>query len=155
ASAHPVLTRRFADPEDIAEAVFQRFIGRPAYEHERHDLGNLYALWTPGYYDHLPLNMRLPDAAIRYRCVGDDGEIDEQTVSECTSVLFGDTYQLVLKPDWRKLRDPERNFDIMPSLMLTASEWQQLWLPGRVLRNVPGFYEKAVDDVLKQYLNYD
>ena len=51
-SAHPVLTRRHADPGDKAEALFHLFLGRPPFEHERADMARLYGLWHSGYYDH-------------------------------------------------------------------------------------------------------
>ena len=44
-SAHPVLTRRHADPGDKAEALFRLFLGRPPFEHERADMSRLYGLW--------------------------------------------------------------------------------------------------------------
>ena len=72
-SAHPVVVRRFAEPEDMAAEAFQLLIGRPPFDHERIDLARLYALWAPGYYNHRPLNMRLPDSAIQYRCVDEYG----------------------------------------------------------------------------------
>lgn len=147
-SAHPVLTRHYATPGDRAEGLFVLLLGRPPYENERADMARLYTLWSNGYYDHPRLQQRLPDAAIRYRCVTEDGQIDEGSKGECTSILWG-YHELVLEPDFRAVEGE------MWSGLLTADEWQKLQLPGRILAREVGFWEHAVDVVLQQYLGYD
>src|SRR6185503_12296399 len=106
ASAHPVLTRRFADPTDRAEAAFRLFWGRAPFDVERADMSRIYALWSNGYIDHPQLNMRLPDAFIRFRCLDADGNVDDNAKGECTSVLWG-YHELIFRPDIRSSQDPE------------------------------------------------
>ena len=152
-SSHPVLTRRYDNPEDRADALFFTFMGRPLLEHERVDLGRLYNLWSNGYYDHPDLQMRLPDAHIRYRCVDDEGNPDPETRAECTSVLWGYN-ELILKPDIRA-RSSTDGEPSMWSGVLTSGEWEKLQLPGRILARERAFWEALVDDVIAQYLGYD
>lgn len=147
-SAHPVLTRRYDSAGDRAEAMFQLFLGRPPLGPERSDIARLYNLWDNGYYDHPELNMRLPDADIRYRCVDDEGNVDPDTRGECTSILYGYN-ELILEPDIRA--EDGR----MWSGLLRYEEWERLQLPGRLIASQPAFWEHAVDDVLEQYLGYN
>jgi hypothetical protein len=154
-SAHPVLTRRYADPGDKAEALFSQFLGRPPFEHERADMARLYKLWHSGYYDHPQLGMRLPDAFIRFRCLDDEGKVDEVARGECASVLWGYN-ELIFTPDLRAARDPRLNNDLtMWSGLLKAEEWAKLQAPGRIIARDLAFWERAVDDVLLQYLGYE
>lgn len=148
-SAHPVLLRRYDTAGDRAEALFNLFMGRPPLGHERSDIARLYALWTNGYYDHPQLQMRLPDSYIRYRCLNDKGEIDPGSKGECTSILWGYN-ELILTPDIRTGSDSDQ----MWSGLLKPAEWAKLQLPGRLLSQEEAFWEKAVDDVLNQYLGY-
>lgn len=152
-SSHPVLTRRHDTPEDRADALFFTFMGRPLLEHERADLGRLYNLWSNGYYDHPDLQMRLPDAHIRYRCIDEEGNPDPETKAQCTSVLWGYN-ELILKPDIRA-RSENQGESTMWSGVLTADEWEKLQLPGRILARERAFWEALVDDTLVQYLGYD
>ncbi|MFO0747753.1 MAG: hypothetical protein U1F43_19125 [Myxococcota bacterium] len=145
-SAHPVITRRYATPGDRAEAAFRALLGRPPFERERSDLARLYVLWDNDYYDH-PSFGRSPDAFIRYRCVDDEGHRDPAQSGECTSILWG-YHELVLEPDLRA------EDGAMWSGLLSADEWDQLSLPGKILAGEPAFWERAVDDVLEQYLGY-
>ncbi|WP_257453089.1 hypothetical protein [Archangium lipolyticum] len=153
-SAHPVLTRRYADPGDKAEALFTHFLGRPPFEHERADMARLYKLWQSGYYDHPQLGMRLPDAFIRFRCLDDAGNVDETARGECASVLWGYN-ELIFTPDLRAARDPNLRELTLWSGLLSPEEWSKLQTPGRVLARDLAFWERAVDDVLVQYLGYD
>ena len=154
-SAHPVLTRRFADAGDKAEALFRHFLGRPPFEHERADMARLYRLWHSGYYDHPQLGMRLPDAFIRFRCLDEDGTVDEVAKGECASVLWGYN-ELIFTPDVRASRDPRLNNSLtLWSGLLTPEEWAKLQTPGRIIARDLSFWERAVDDVLQQYLGYD
>lgn len=152
-SAHPVLVRRYDTPEDRAEALFWLFMGRPPLSHERADLGRLYNLWSNGYYDHKDLQMRVPDAHIRYRCIDEAGNPDPETKSECTSVLWG-YHELIMKPDIRA-QDNTNGERTMWSGLLKSEEWELLQLPGRLLSSERAFWEALVDDVLIQYLGYD
>lgn len=154
AASHPVLTRRFADPGDTVEAVFERFVGRPPFENERADLGRLYALWEDGYNDHPQLNMRLPDAFLRFRCLTEEGEIDANRRGECASVLYGYN-EVILTPDIRAAVDVNSGVLRMWQGLITPEEWRLLQIPGRVLSRELAFWEKAVGDVLVQYLGYD
>jgi hypothetical protein len=154
-SAHPVFTRRFADPGDKAEALFLQFLGRPPFEHERADMSRLYRLWHSGYYDHPQLGMRLPDAFVRFRCLKDDNTVDEVSRGECASVLWGYN-ELIFTPDLRAARDPRIDNDLtLWSGLLTPEEWAKLQLPGRIISRDLTFWERAVDDVLLQYLGYE
>jgi hypothetical protein len=153
-SAHPVLTRRYADPGDKAEALFSHFLGRPPFEHERADMSRLYKLWHSGYYDHPQLGMRLPDAFIRFRCLDDNGQVDEVSRGECASVLWGYN-ELIFTPDLRAARDPGLRELTLWSGLLNAEEWAKLQTPGRIVARELAFWERAVDDVLMQYLGYE
>ncbi|MDY7227298.1 hypothetical protein [Hyalangium rubrum] len=154
-SAHPVLTRRHADPGDKVEALFRLFLGRPPFEHERADMSRLYRLWHSGYYDHPQMAMRMPDAYVRFRCLTEDGsEVDQVKKGECTSVLWGYN-ELVLTPDLRSVMDRQINELTLWNGLLTPDEWALMQTPGRVLSTELAFWERAVDDVLDQYLGYD
>ncbi len=153
-SAHPILVRRAADPRDRAEALFRHFLGRPPFDNERSDMARLYALWHSGYYDHAVLQMRLPDAFIRFRCLDENNEIDPQTRGECTSVLWG--YQeLILQPDIRATADRQANALTMWAGLVKPEEWARLQAPGRTIVRDVAFWEHAVDEVLMQYLGYE
>lgn len=152
-SAHPVLTRRFDTPEDRADALFWIFLGRPPLGPEHADMARLYTLWYNDYYDHPELGMRLPDAHIRYRCIDEAGNPDPGTRAECTSILYGQN-ELILKPDIRARRN-DRGERTMWSGVIKADEWEKLQTPGRLVAGMPTFWEKVVDDVLMQYLDYD
>jgi hypothetical protein len=155
ASAHPVLTRRHADPGDKVDALFTLFLGRPPFEHERADMSRLYRLWHSGYYDHEQMGMRMPDAYVRFRCLTEDGTaVDPVKKGECTSVLWGYN-EVVLTPDLRAATDRQINQLTMWSGLLTPDEWAMLQTPGRVLSQELAFWERAVDEVLEQYLGYD
>jgi len=145
-SAHPVFTRRYATSGDRAEAVFRMFLGRPPYERERADLARLYVLWDNHYYEH-PSFGRVPDAFIRPRCVTDSGERDPETAGECATVLWG-YRELILTPDLR-MQDGR-----IWAGVLSPKEWTRLQEPGRIIVSEPAFWERAVDDVLEQYLGY-
>lgn len=153
-SAHPVLTRRFATPEDRTDFAYQLFFGRPPLGSEGADMSRLYASWYPGYYDHPQLQMRLPDAHVQFPCVGDDGEVVDELRAECTSTLYGDITEVLLTPDIRARFDERGNLT-MWSGILKANEWAKLQAPGQLMATQPIFWEKAVDDVLSQYLDYD
>jgi hypothetical protein len=154
ASAHPVLTRRHADPRDTAEALFRTFLGRPPFENERADMARLYNVWQDGYYDHPYLNMRLPDAFLRFPCLDEDGNVDPELKGECTSVLWG-YHELVFQPDLRATVDLRTSRPVTWAGLLRAAEWERAQVPGRILAGDLAFWEKAVGDVLVQYLGYD
>lgn len=152
-SAHPVVMRRLDTPGDRAEFVFELFLGRPPYEHERADLARLYRLWNNGYFDH-PHVGRLPDAFIDFACVDSNGRPDASTIGECTSIQWG-YHELTLAPETKRLTRDGDQEGMMWSGFLTASEWETLQLPGRIIAREPAFWEQAVDDALEQYLGYD
>jgi hypothetical protein len=154
ASAHPIITRRFADAGDSAEAVFRLFLGRPPFDNERADMGRLYALWHDGYVEPPQLNMRLPDSFIRFRCLDENGAVDQSRKGECTSVLWG-YHELIFTPDIRASRDAEDQRLALWSGLLSPDEWTRLQVPGQVLSREVPFWEKAVSDVVVQYLGYD
>jgi hypothetical protein len=147
-SAHPVLTRRYENAADRASALFELFLRRPPFENEQADMARLYRLWDNGYYDHPSLNLRLPDSTIRYRCVTQEGTVNEVTKGECTSVLWGHR-EVILLPDVRASEGT------MWSGLLRPAEWQVLQEPGRVISQRVGFWEAAVDRVVEAYLGYD
>ncbi|MCI0569461.1 MAG: hypothetical protein L0Y66_01800 [Myxococcaceae bacterium] len=153
ASAHPVVTRRYADAGDTVEAVFRLFLGRPPFENEKADMARLFALWGDGYVDHPQLAMRLPDAFIRFRCLDEEGAVDPDSKGECASVLWGYN-ELIFTPDIRASYNPELRELAMWSGLLTGEEWAQLQTPGRILARDVAFWERAVDEVLEQYLGY-
>ena len=147
-SAHPVFVRRYDNSRDRAEALFNIFVGRPPYDDEKADMAKLYGLWSNGYFDHPELGIRLPDAFVEHRCIGEQGEIDESTSGECTSVMWGFN-RVVLKPDHRAI-DNQTWCEV-----LTEDEWKLLQTPGRILGTWPVVWEHAVEEVLQLYLGYD
>lgn len=147
-SAHPVLTRRFDDANDRAEALFDVFVGRPPYDNERADMSKLYALWSNGYFDHPEMGTRLPDAFVEHRCIGESGEVDETTAGACTSLNWGYN-RVVLLPDHRAVDNQTWAEN------LTPEEWELLQTPGRIIGQWPIVWEHAVAEVLEQYLGYD
>jgi len=153
-SAHPVLTRRHADPGDKVDALFELFLGRPPFEFERADMARVYGLWHSGYYEH-PLLGRQPDAYIRFRCLTEDRKaVDPLTRGECTSVVWG-YHELIFTPDVRAAMDQQARELVMWNGLLSADEWAQLQTPGRVLTQEIPFWERAVDEVLERYLGYE
>ncbi len=151
-SAHPVLTRRYANASDRADALFNLFVGRPPFENERADMSKLYSLWFNGYFDHPELGIRVPDAFIRHACIDEWGEVDEDTAGACTSTLWGRN-RVVLKPDYRAI-DDDGDKDTW-SENLTEDEWKLLQTPGRIIGTWPVVWEHAVEQVLIDYLGYD
>lgn len=147
-SAHPVLTRRYDNAGDRAEALFTLFLGRPPFDNERADMAKLYRLWNNHYIDHPQLGMRLPDAFIQHACVDERGEVDPNTAGQCTSLLWGYN-QVILRPDFRAIdgRTASEN--------LTEEEWRLLQTPGRILSVQSEAWEHAVSEVLEQYLGYN
>ena len=154
ASAHPVLTRRHADARDTVEALFRHFLGRPPFENERADMARLYNVWHRGYYDHPQLNLRLPDAHLRFPCLTEEGEVDEDRKGECTSVLWG-YEELIYQPDFRATHNQQARRLVMWSGLMKPEEWQRSQVPGLILARDLAFWEHAVDRVLRQYLGYD
>lgn len=152
-SAHPVIMRRLDTAGDRAEFMFKLFLGRPPYEHERSDLARLYQLWTNGYWNH-PHVGTVPDAFVDFRCVRPDGSPDPDTIGECTSIQWG--YQeLTLAPDPKRAERTGEQEGTMWAGYLTASEWQTLQAPGRIIAREPAFWETTVDDAIDQYFGYD
>lgn len=147
-SAHPVLTRRFDNASDRAEALFNIFVGRPPFENERADMAKLYNLWSNGYFDHPELGMRVPDAFVEHKCLTENGEINEDTAGACTSVLWGHN-RVILQPDYRSMDNMTWNEN------LTPEEWELLQTPGRIVGTWPVVWEHAVEEVLRLYLGYD
>jgi hypothetical protein len=147
-SAHPVLTRRFDNASDRAEALFNIFVGRPPFENERADMAKLYNVWSNGYFDHPELGMRVPDAFVEHKCLTEFGEIDEDTAGACTSVLWGFN-RVILQPDYRAMENMTWNEN------LTPAEWELLQTPGKIVGTWPVVWEHAVEQVLKMYLGYD
>lgn len=154
ASTHPVLTRRHADPRDTVEALYRHFLGRPPFENERADLARLYNVWHHGYYDHPNLHMRLPDAFLRFPCLGEDGEVDPERKGECTSVLWGYN-ELIFQPDFRAALDVRADELVTWSGLLKPEEWEKTQIPGRILAKDFAFWERAVENVVVQYLGYN
>ena len=151
-ASHPVLTRRYDTAGDRAEAAFRLFLHRPPYESERSDMGRLYSVWSNGYRDHSHLGT-VPDAYINYNCSNPTEDGNEADAGACTSVLWGYN-KLALLPDERRENDGEQE-GLMWSGYMTADEWEQVQLPGRIMAQQTIFWEAAVDDVLMQYLGYD
>lgn len=151
-SAHPVLTRRHNTDGERTDALYETFLGRPAFADERSDIGRLYHQWENGYYDHPQLGLRLPDAYIRYRCSGEGGSDTENSAGACTSVRYG-TESVAMQPDTRS--DENRNGRSMWSGYLTAQEWEVLQAPGRLISTERVFWEHSVKQVAELYLGYD
>lgn len=147
-SAHPVLTRRFDNAGDRAEALFNIFVGRPPFENERSDMAKLYNLWANGYFDHPELGIRAPDSFIEHKCLNDLGELDPDTAGACTSVLWG-LNSVILEPDYRAVDNMTWNEN------LTPEEWEVVQTPGRIVGTWPLVWEHAVEEVLIRYLGYD
>ncbi len=152
-ASHPILVRRLDTPADRAEFVYRLFLGRPPYEQERSDLGRLYRLWSNGYWTHPHVGL-VPDAFIDFACVDADGQPDPGTIGECTSTQWG-YHELTLAPDRGRMEIGGDQEGMMWAGYLTAREWEQLQLPGRLLAREPAFWETVVDDAIEQYFGYD
>ncbi len=150
AASHPVLTRQHDTPGDRAEAAYRIFLGRSPFTNERSDVGRLYAPWDNDYYDSQALGQRLPDAWVRYGCIG----TDEGDTGSCTSVLFGYNTVDLGTPDLRSTRESGGD-RTMWSGLLSAEEWRVLQAPGRVLAAQSLFWEHQVDALLQHYMGYD
>ena len=146
AASHPGYLRRFNSPQDIAGAVFNLFMGRPAFEFEKADLARLYHPWVAGYVDHIALNMRLPDSFLHFGCNADP--------TLCTSSLFSGDQQLDLKQDWRAENTEFWGDPVLWTGILSPDEWHLLQLPGRLLTEEPVFWEAFVDGVISHYFDY-
>ncbi len=151
ASTHPALTRKYSTREDIAEAVFTRFLGRPPFEFEKADFGKLFTLWKSSYIDHKPLSMRIPDAFVGYDCVDPNGNVDPALEGQCTSSIFG-LHKVILTPDYR-VAGSYGGREMWHGI-LRQDEWEILQTPGRLLSQNPIFWEKVVQDVIEQYFGY-
>lgn len=147
--SHPVFVRRHDTAGDRSEAAFKLFLGRPPYERERADHASLYRLWENLYWEHPHLGT-LPDSVINFKCVDQDGLPQPTLAGECTSVLWGYN-PLVLTPDPSRLQEDGN----MWSGRLTASEWEKLQLPGKILARQEAFWEFAADNAMEQYFGYD
>lgn len=148
-SAHPAFVRRYDSGPDRVDALFRIFVGRPPSDPERSDLSRSYAVWENGYIDHAYLG-RVPDAVIRFPCVGKDGRVDPKKAGACTSTLFG-KHEVIIERDRRAARKDDEPEGAMWSGYLRSEEWEQLQVPGRIVASLPTFWERAVDDVLSVY----
>lgn len=149
ASAHPAFVRRYDSGPDRVDALFRLFLGRPPSEPERIDLARSYRVWENGYIDHAFLG-RVPDAVIAFPCVGARGQADPAKAGACTSTLFGD-HPVIIERDRRAARKDDEPEGTMWSGYLRSDEWELLQTPGKIVANMPEFWEHAADDVLSVY----
>ncbi|MCA9700233.1 MAG: hypothetical protein KC431_22095, partial [Myxococcales bacterium] len=110
----------------------------------------LYSVWSNGYRDHSHLGV-VPDAFINYNCTQSQEGTPDQ--GQCTSILWG-YHELALEPDNRREKSGDQE-GLMWSGYMSADEWEQVQLPGRIMAAQDGFWEAVVDDVLMQYFGYD
>lgn len=154
ALAHPGFVGRFigyGQPEIVANAAFEAFLGRSATRPERDDLANLWRSWTGGFFgdDGPPPQPGsfTGDAAFFF---GPQPYVDpyacEAGVRLCESTLLG-TARVEFPRDGRE--------QFMTPDLLTEADWDALRAPGRLLVTLPMFWEAEVDDVLEKYLGYD
>jgi hypothetical protein len=150
ALAHPGFVGRhngYGQPDMVARAAFDAFLGRPATRPEALDLGNLWRPWvTNGFRGGLD-GARAPDA---YYGMGTEPWIDPQAcaagVNTCESALLGNAaleFPANGRTQWIELKD------------LTPEDWESLRAPGRLFVTLDAFWEAQVDDVLVRYLGYD
>lgn len=140
----------YGQPDQVAQAAFQAFLGRAATRPEALDVGNLWRSWTGGYIVEDgpggPAAFTDPPAY----SFGPTPYIDpwacEAGVRECRSTILGDA--VVSFP--RNGREQFLSFD-----QLTEEDRDVLKAPGRLFVTTPMFWEAQVDDVLQRYLGYD
>lgn len=147
ALSHPGFAGRhvgYGQPELVAEAAFQAFLGRTATTPERLDLAPLWKPWMgQAFVDDAPFGggygyYGYPPMIDPFAC--------EAGVRSCTSSLLGDA----------SLEFPRNGRESMLAVeQLTDADWHALQEPGRLFVGLPMFWEAQVDEVLERYLGYD
>lgn len=150
AMASPGFSGRFigyGQPDQVAQAAFQAFLGRDATRPEALDLGNLWRPWTGGFGGEDPQPAFTDEPYYYY---GPTPYIDpwacEAGVRECRSSLLGDAVVSFPRNGREQYLSPD---------MLTEEDRDALKSPGRLFVTLPMFWEAQVDEVLTRYLGYD
>jgi hypothetical protein len=148
ALAHPGFVGRhngYGQPDMVAMAAFEAFLGRPATRPEALDVGNLWRAWVGS-----GLAVPFADAARPGYGVGTEPWIDPQAcaagVNKCESTLLG--YASVEFP-------ADGRTELIAIADLTEEQWASLRTPGRLFVSLDAFWEAEVDDVMIRLLGYD
>ena len=155
ALSHPGFVGRhigYGQPDMVADAAFDAFLGRSATTPERFDVGNLWKPWVGGGFfggEDGPVALAAEDEPPYYG-YGMEPMLDpyacEAGVRSCESTLLG--YASVEFP-----RNGRESY--MYASDLTDADWHALREPGRLFTSLPMFWEAQVDEVLVRYLGYD
>lgn len=156
ALTHPGFVGRFigyGQPDLVADAAFEAFLGRSATTPERIDLANLWKAWAGGGFfpgEDGPALVGDETGDDVFFGYGAEPMVDpfacEAGVRSCASTLLGDAS--VEFP-----RNGRESYILASDL--TDADWHALRAPGRLLTSLPMFWEAQVDDVLMRYLGYD
>lgn len=136
----------YGQPDQVAQAAFQAFLGRAATRPEALDLGNLWRPWAGGFIaEDGPAFTDEP-----YYSYGPTPYIDpfacEAGVRECRSMLLGDAVVSFPRRGREQWLSPD---------MLTEEDRDALKAPGRLFVTLPMFWEAQVDEVMERFLGYD
>lgn len=157
ALTHPGFVGRhigYGQPELVADAAFEAFLGRAATVPERTDLANLWKPWMGSGFFPGPDGVALVDeesgttnGVFGY---GAEPMVDpfacEAGVRSCASTLLGDA----------SVEFPRNGREgYIYASDLTDADWYALRAPGRLLTSLPMFWEAQVDEVFERYLGYD
>jgi hypothetical protein len=162
AVTHPAFVSKFAG-ENVVAYAFLAFLGRDALPEERQDFLGLYRMWrSRGAYDPALTQFKynacttVADCSAgrdcqggvcvqvdNYRelyldptrCQGTLGQLACTSVVHGVSAILGGTAPITLD-------------------QMTRDEWSVVQTPGRVLTQLPYFWEAAVDGVLHRYLGW-
>ena len=140
----------YGQPDLVAEAAFQAFLGRSATTPERIDLGNLWKAWAGGGFFPGEDGVAFAEDEPGFFGYGVEPMVDpfacEAGVTSCRSTLLGDA-SIEFPRDGRET--------YIPASQLTAADIQALREPGRLFTSLPMFWEAQVDEALVRYLGYD
>lgn len=162
AVAHPAFVSKFGGENAVAYA-YENFLGREALPVERQDLLALYRTWRrrpatdPALaYARYGACINASDCDARLVCTSgyctERSNYEELYVdpTSCAGPLGGVACSSTMTGASAILQGAG------PTALqdLTPAQWETLRTPGRVIANFPGFWETAVDTVLKKYTGW-
>ena len=140
AMAHPGFVMKTFDPEDKVNAVFQAFLGRPATQAERADLGALYRPWIPSQKPD-------PDFPYLMKTVSLVFPVFCDPLTSCSSTMYGGGAL-----DLSSISDPQ--YQGVDWDTLTEAQKDALREPGRILTAQHFFWEAEADEILERLLGW-
>jgi hypothetical protein len=162
AVAHPAFVSKFGGENAVGYA-YENFLGRQALPVERQDLLGLYRTWRrrpasdPALaYTRYGTCNNASDCDVRLACT--NGYCIERSnyielyvdPTNCAGPLGGIACSSTMTGASAILQG------VAPTSLadLTPAQWETLRTPGRVIANLPGFWETAADTVLKKYTGW-